>query len=623
MTETFSFYKGGIWEITPTSEMDVPHFLDLIKSDTYQSIVQKLRQLPTKDAQRELKRTSPEFDYVTIGGTFSSRGKERITQCSGLLCVDIDDIDQAANEKEKLKSNKFVHGCFISPSGKGLKVIARIPADAEKYEGYFLAFAKSLGINLNLIDKATRDISRACFLSYDPEPYYNTQSETWTSYYEQTEWQEIEFSKDKSRSGYEFREVVKLIYQGKTMQDVQKIATTQKCKWDNVVAWEKWNSDGKHYQEETYKKATQYVQAHPQSFVTAKELVEKQKIDSVIQSARTIADILKNGFPKIKWRVENLIPAEGVCVFGGQSDSFKTWSAMELAMSVSTGQPWFGKFKVEQCNVIYCDEENGQVLLFNRFGRLFKGRNIEPTENLAVTVFQDIKLDTKTGAKTLRELADKFDAHLVVIDSLVRSMAGEEDKSDSVRKIFDFIKKYCMADRQDLAFVIIHHTVKAVSKGNLLLNLRGSSDIGAFCNSVIMFQRIDSAQEGGVFAVNIAKNRWIDKTLFPDFIMTAKDIITDGEKTGIYFEFNDYQNSERMEESARKELIEWIKREEKVIVTTRSACEYLTKVIKCSRRTVYSILQDLVEAGILQKEKRGIYSYIEERQQKIDVEDVE
>jgi DNA-binding PadR family transcriptional regulator len=233
-------------------------------------------------------------------------------------------------------------------------------------------------------------------------------------------------------------------------------------------------------------------------------------------------------------------------------------------------------------------------------------------------------MDSEIGAKTLRELCEKFDAHLVIIDSLVRCMVGEEDKSDNVRKIFDNIKKFCMSGRNDLCFIIIHHTIKGFAGKNSvspLASLRGSSDLGAFCNVVLMFSKIETTKEGGAFAVNVAKSRWIDRNVFPDFVIDGNDMKEGEEKTGIFFSFSDFQNSEKMEGDAKKELVLWLQREEKVIFTSKSAIDYLMTHLKCSRRTVYRVLESLVQEGNIKTEKRGVYSFEEEKQEILNIEE--
>ena len=66
---------------------------------------------------------------------------------------------------------------FISPSGKGLKVLVKIPRDAENHVGYFLALEKFF--NSQFFDKTSKNLSRVCYESFDPDIYINKDAEVW------------------------------------------------------------------------------------------------------------------------------------------------------------------------------------------------------------------------------------------------------------------------------------------------------------------------------------------------------------------------------------------------------------------------------------------------------------
>jgi hypothetical protein len=90
---------------------------------------------------------------------------------SGLLQVDIDGKDNPDLTLDQIRQvllddQRIVAG-FISPSGNGIKGIARIRPDAEQHKASYLAVERhfaSIGI---VIDKSCKDPVRLCFLSYD------------------------------------------------------------------------------------------------------------------------------------------------------------------------------------------------------------------------------------------------------------------------------------------------------------------------------------------------------------------------------------------------------------------------------------------------------------------------
>ncbi|MCX6654322.1 MAG: AAA family ATPase, partial [Candidatus Bathyarchaeota archaeon] len=313
----------------------------------------------------------------------------------------------------------------------------------------------------------------------------------------------------------------------------------------------------------------------------------------------------------INWRVEKLIPERGVVILGGASGSFKTMGAMTMAVKIVDGSPWMDKFATNPCPVLYIDEENGDIVLPNRFDRILRGMKVEPPNNLFVCNFQNIKLDTEPGARLLSELISFTGAKVVFIDSLVRCMEGEEDKAINVRNIFDFIKKYVLSKVSDVVFVILHHTLKDIRGRDLLTTLRGSGDLGAFCDTVLMFKRKENPEKS-IFSVDIAKNRHIDLNELPGFEIEVVDNLD----KSISFRFTDFKSSENITEKMVKALKEYIETEEKTTFTTSDFKQAVTGVSQ-SRTSLYRAIEKLENEGLIQKEGKGKYSLIEDVQTEI------
>lgn len=127
-----------------------------------------------------------------------SRNANNAGHHSGLICVDFDGLDQVALDKlwAEVVSDKRTLFAFLSPSGAGVKVVARVSgqeawlpkgncypqAELNKCLMEFHAAAvdvvwKHYG-HLNVeIDEDCKDISRLCFLCWDDRAHYNPDSE--------------------------------------------------------------------------------------------------------------------------------------------------------------------------------------------------------------------------------------------------------------------------------------------------------------------------------------------------------------------------------------------------------------------------------------------------------------
>lgn len=101
--------------------------------------------------------------------------------------VDIDHINEKGLNINELKKSiccdQRVLLCFVSPGQEGLKVLFKLCEkcyDAGLYSLFYRSFVKKLSLEYNLeqvLDSSTCDASRACFISYDPELYYNPNAE--------------------------------------------------------------------------------------------------------------------------------------------------------------------------------------------------------------------------------------------------------------------------------------------------------------------------------------------------------------------------------------------------------------------------------------------------------------
>jgi hypothetical protein len=168
----FNLYENGIKNIIPSKEITIFEFLDLLKSEN--KLVELIR-LEQDKAKRDL--LKQKLSYVTFAGCFTKRTKKALIKGSGFACFDIDDVENLDDIKQQIIKNKYTHCLFISPSGNGLKCIVKIPEvkSDEEYKQYWISIARHYDLDCN--DEANKDISRACYLSFDKSPYFNPNSE--------------------------------------------------------------------------------------------------------------------------------------------------------------------------------------------------------------------------------------------------------------------------------------------------------------------------------------------------------------------------------------------------------------------------------------------------------------
>ena len=157
---------------------DVEFVFDRIKNGKYAELVDQIRKEDDKSTRNELKKGLP---AICFSGQFKKRADDAIIEHSGLICLDFDGYENSGlmlEDKHAMTENPYVMAVFVSPSGNGLKVIVKIPAEPDNHKRYFEALQEHF--DSKYFDVTSKNISRVCYESSDPDMYINMESDVWT-----------------------------------------------------------------------------------------------------------------------------------------------------------------------------------------------------------------------------------------------------------------------------------------------------------------------------------------------------------------------------------------------------------------------------------------------------------
>lgn len=178
-----SIFKDAFTPHSPVHK----HVLDIledIRKGVTKSQVLAIRNAYTKVIETNFKQKLPS---ICFSGTFDMRTDDGLLQHSGLICLDFDNITQNAGDTDELQRVKYqickspyVFACFISPTGTGLKVLVKIPADAAAHAKHFEGLRVHFCEYWPHIDQKCSNISRLCFQGWDPDIYINTSAEVFS-----------------------------------------------------------------------------------------------------------------------------------------------------------------------------------------------------------------------------------------------------------------------------------------------------------------------------------------------------------------------------------------------------------------------------------------------------------
>ena len=156
----------------PTMPIDEAKFYELVKDPKWSEAINMYR--TTGDAS--YKRKLPAFIFqATFDETVSKTGKsgtwrkQAATRLTGLVVMDIDHIDNPKAVFESWTIDDRILLVYITPSGKGLKVVFKaVPEEGNLIDNQH-AMAKRLGV---VVDEACKDASRMSFICKEDDILY-------------------------------------------------------------------------------------------------------------------------------------------------------------------------------------------------------------------------------------------------------------------------------------------------------------------------------------------------------------------------------------------------------------------------------------------------------------------
>jgi hypothetical protein len=188
----------------------------------------------------------------------------------------------------------------------------------------------------------------------------------------------------------------------------------------------------------------------------------------------------------IEFFIKGFLP-EGITFLGGLSGSGKSWLALSMAKSLTTGKIFLGCFEVPEVqNVIYLAPESGEKSLRTRLDIVGM-----PEERFFCTTVNEggLKLNDGDLVAAVQELKP-----IVFLDTAIRFLNGAEENSASATSASLADAIFALLKSGAKAVVGVHHSPKSSAGTESLTlenSLRGTGDIGAMCDAVYAIRCLD------------------------------------------------------------------------------------------------------------------------------------
>lgn len=166
-----------------------------------------------------------------------------------------------------------------------------------------------------------------------------------------------------------------------------------------------------------------------------------------------------------RWLIEGVMQPESSAMLVGESGTYKSFIAIDWALSIAYQRPWFGHEAVEQGPVIYIAGE-GQAGLSKRVHAWHKHHGVE--REAGRFLMPRHRPQFPSGTEDLMEACEAFEVEpaMVVLDTVNRTIEAEENSADDWRRFMADCADVLHNRWPDVVVLVVHHLGKDRAKGD-------------------------------------------------------------------------------------------------------------------------------------------------------------
>lgn len=177
---------------------------------------------------------------------------------------------------------------------------------------------------------------------------------------------------------------------------------------------------------------------------------------------------------KLRWLIDEAWVDGSVGFISGRSKSYKTWIALDLALSLVSASPFLGRYPVRRSGpVLLIQEEDPGAVLQERLRLIGKSKGMLPTVERAdseqvvinfpqyplhIINLQGFNLGTTEKVAQVREFIARVNPVAVILDPLIVMLAGtgaDEFKAGEISQVLQAVKMW--REEFGCSVIIVHH----------------------------------------------------------------------------------------------------------------------------------------------------------------------
>jgi replicative DNA helicase len=216
--------------------------------------------------------------------------------------------------------------------------------------------------------------------------------------------------------------------------------------------------------------------------------IERRKSEGWSFKSENMAELLARPEPTLEWLIEDVWVDKSRGIIAGHPGVGKTWLALDMLLSVASGQLCLGKYQPKVVGPVLLVEEEASLLnLARRVHSMARGRGLKASE---LVNFHHVTRQFLKIPKAEKELIAFIKANhikLVVFDSLRRLHNAKENSSDDMQPILESFAR--INTETECSLLLIHHLSKSGNeKGDkkpIFERMRGTSDLWAWRDCIL------------------------------------------------------------------------------------------------------------------------------------------
>lgn len=227
------------------------------------------------------------------------------------------------------------------------------------------------------------------------------------------------------------------------------------------------------------------------------------------------SDLASVHIPRPRWLIDGIWTRGGCGFISGAPKSYKSWLAIDLAVSVASGSPLLGEHRVVAPGpVLYLQEEDSLATAVDRLDQVVEGRSPdahwggvlstdaesvmwEPGSGLPIDIqaHTGVVLSDPRWHAWLAERVRTYGYHAVIIDTLTTTV-GDVDLDKAVElqtRVLRPLRE--LAQMYDCAVIIVHHSRKNSGGSRRGSNMLGSVALHGWVDCALYLERDEESGE--------------------------------------------------------------------------------------------------------------------------------